>query len=217
MLLGNFMTKVFSALLLGGLFLSVAGCFGGGGDEFELMTFEDSGTDTTEVAAVQEPRVHDVAVAPLVREELNYLYRHRAWLNVLMTLNRDMMTLSEDSEVDSGLEWVIGVHEVTRAADEMFALALGADIPDTQVPSHFEVYLRAVETIQLMVYGSDRLLASALVLGPSGRVVGDLSVEEAVRYRSLLDEAMFYLGRSENSLENNLEDVNAALGAVSLR
>lgn len=217
MFVGNRLMRIFLAPLLGSLVLLGVGCFGGGGENFELMTFEDSGTEITESAAIQAPVVHDVAVAPLIREELNYLYRHRAWVNALVTLNRDMMSLAEESETESGLEWVIGVHEVTREADDLFALVLGTEIPETQIPAHFEVYLGTVETIQLMVYGSDRLLASALVLGPSGRVVGDLAVEEGVRYRSLMDEANFYLGRSENSLDDNLEDVNDALSAVSLR
>lgn len=204
------------AALASWLLLTV-GCGGGGGAEFELMTFEESGSEPVDSAALQEPLVHDVDIAPLVREELNYLYRHRAWLNALMVLNRDMEQLLEESDGESGLEWVIQVHEVTREADELFGLVLASEIPETQAPVHFEVYLGALETVQLMVYGSDRLLASALVLGPGGRLVGDLGVEEGVKYVSLSDEALFYLQQSSNLLEDRLEEVDLALSAVSLR
>ena len=169
-------------------------------------------------AALEQPKVHDVSVRPLVLEELNYLLGHQAWLESLRQLNRDMVRMIEESgEDEAGLPWVVDVHEVTRESDDVFALVLSVEIPDTQVPAHFEIYLSALQTVQVMAYGSDRLLASALVVGPSGRLVSDLGVEEEVRFKTYSREAAFFLRDAERLLDDDFDRVLDAIADVGLR
>ena len=207
--------------LVGALLLLMVGCsFGGGAaEEFEMMSFEDEGeAGVSEDAAVEQPMVHDVSVRPLVLEELNYLLSHQAWLESLRQLNRDMVRMIEESDEDeAGLPWVVDVHEVTRESDDVFALVLGVEIPATQAPAHFEIYLSALQTVQVMAYGSDRLLASALVVGPSGRLVGDLGIEDEVRFKTYSREASFFLRDAERLLEDDFERVSDAIAQVGLR
>ena len=220
MFFGGRIWRFFSLALLGALLLGAVACFGfgggSGGAEFELMEFEE--TDTGEGDVEEVVFVHDVGVVPLVREEVNYLHRQAAWLERLLQLNRDMLALLEDSGGEQvGLEWVVQVHEITREADQMFALMLADDIPETQAPDHFEIHLGGVRAVQMMVYGSDRLLASALVLGPSGRMVGDMDVDEGVRFSSLSQEASFYLRDSERMVNDQVDLVQDSIGSIGLR
>ena len=203
------------------LVVVMAGCsFGGGAaeEEFELMAFEEEGgVGDVGDGALEQPLVHDVSVEPLILEELNYLLSHQAWLETLRQLNRDMLVMLESGDGDIGLPWVVDVHEVTRESDELFAFVLGADIPATQAPAHFEIYLSALQTVQMMAYGSDRLLASALVVGPSGRLVSDLTVDDGVRFKTYSREASFFLRDAETLLEDDLEAVGDAISNVGLR
>ena len=207
--------------LVGALLVLMVGCsFGGGsGEEFEMMSFEDEGeAGVSGDAALEQPMVHDVSVRPLVLEELNYLLGHQAWLESLRQLNRDMVRMIEESgEGEAGLPWVVDVHEVTRESDDVFALVLSVEIPDTQAPVHFELYLSALQTVQVMAYGSDRLLASALVVGPSGRLVSDLGVEDEVRFKTFSREAAFFLRDAERLLDDDFDRVLDAISRVGLR
>ena len=68
-----------------------------------------------------------------------------------------------------------------------------------------------------MAYGSDRLLAAALVLGPSGRTAADLSMSDRTKYYALTRESTFFLRDSGRLIDQQIKNVTATLGRVGLR
>ena len=202
-------------------FLLAVACGGGGEDDFGLMTFDGEPADGSSEGAAgsfEAPRPSDVAVSGLVLEEVNYLFSHQVWLESLQQLNRDMMTSLElDTEGSPGLDWVIEAHQLTRDADELYAFVLASDIPEAQRPTHFSLRLEGLRVVQVMAYGSDRLLAAALVIGPTGRVAADLSPGEYTRFQTYVREARFFLRDAERLLEDDIEELGGVISAVNLR
>ena len=205
----------FSAMLF--LLLLLPACFGGGG-EFGLMEFEDVPPSEESPELVSQEELGSFAVSTFVLQELNYLYTHQVWLETLRRLNRDLSELSSGHSGTGGsLDWVISVHEVIREADALFNIFSALEIPEAQRPAHQSLFLDGLEAVEVMAYGSDRLLAAALVLGPSGRTAADLSMSDRTKYYSLTRESAFFLRDSGRLIDQQIKNVTATLGRVGLR
>ena len=215
--------RIFPAAALAAVILLLCGgCFfGGGSSEPELMEFTDE-EPSAPVAApvVAEVERLDVSVAPLVLERLNYIYSYQVWLETLRRAARDLRSVQESGsggEESPGLEWVIDVHEVTAEADRVFALFLAVELPATQAEAYFDLFVQGIEAVQVLSYGSDRLLAAALVVGPGGRTADTLDLAESVRFQTYLRESSVFLGSAEGILERALENASESVSGVRLR
>ena len=215
-------------LVLVPLFAMSVGCgmFGGGGDgegeEFGLMEFDspDPGPVVESLASVelevQMPLLP--GFDPSVLVEVGFLYGYQVRSEALQRINRDLQSLLEyenPSAVD--LEWVIEVHEVTREADVFFARMTSMEIPVSQREQYEYLYLGMLETIQVMGFGSDRVLAAAILVGPSGRSLQTMPPEESDRFLTLLRESKFYLRDAETLAERQIQDVGDAVSQVGFR
>lgn len=210
---------------LGVLLLFSLGCgmFGGGGngDEFALMEFDDP--DPTPVphgdaldTASQVPLLP--GFDPGVLAEVSFLYSYQVRTETLQQVNRDLQNLLEykdAAEVD--LEWVVDVHEVTGEADEFFEFLTGMEVPPSQRERYEYLYIGLLEAIQVMGFGSDRLLAASILVGPGGRSLLAMSREETDDFQTLLRESGFYLSDAERLIERQLEDLGDALGQVGFQ
>ena len=81
---------------------------------------------------------------------------------------------------------MIDVHEVTEEADFFFERMTGMEIPGSQREQYEYLYLGMLETIQVMAFGSDRVLAAALLVGPGGRSLAIMPPEERDRFLTLV-------------------------------
>ena len=207
------------------LLLSSAGCLFGGadaseGDEFALMEFDDEEPTPEPV----EERAESVSLDLLVLEEINYLYARQVMLEQLQKLNRDLTALQEletgrrgGQDEDIGLDWVIDVFEVVYDADELFNLVVSLPVPDYQREKHADLFISELEAVQVMSFGSARLLEAATVIGPGGREVDGLSPYEFGRFHTLVREAGYFLRDSGSLIERQLELLSATIGRVYLR
>ena len=208
------------------LSFSFAGCgiFGGGDgagadQELEVLSWDDEGQPVEQVIEIEEQLIV-IGFDGLVLEEVTYLYTQQVGLESLRRINRDLISLIEDSKGGDeplGLDWVVSVHDYVRLADELFALYLGRPITDEQRADYGDVFLSGLETVQVMDYGADRLLAAALVIGPSGRSLDVMSEDEVQQFERLVREASFFLRDSSRLVELSIEEVGSAVGGVDLR
>ena len=198
------------------------GFFGGGGsDEIPLMEFDSPPPAPAPGGEVLEAE----PLAPLlpgfdpaVLVEVGFLYGYQVRSETLQRINRDLQALLDygsHNEVD--LEWVIDVHEVTEEADFFFERMTGMEVPGSQREQYEYLYLGMLETIQVMAFGSDRVLAAALLVGPGGRSLAIMPQEERDRFLTLIRESRFYLRDAETLVERQLEDVGDAVSQVGFQ
>ena len=89
---------------------------------------------------------------------------------------RDLNAAVEHSgPADVDLDWVIEVHQVTRESDRFFGILTSLKVPESQRDQYKHLQIGMLETIQVAGYGSDRLLAASVIVGPSGRSMLNMS------------------------------------------
>ena len=216
-----------SVLFCGSLMLLLAasaGCLFGGSasgdeaqDDFELMEFSDPEPTAIPVEEVEL----SLGINSLVLEELAYLYRRQVMLEQLSQANRDLVVVMEtdvgrDPE-PLGLDWVIEVHETVAESRRISDLALSMPVPEYQREKHAELFLGELRAVQVMSYGSSRLLEAATVIGPGGRNVDLLGPEEYGRFQGLMREAGYFLNRSAGLFEVETAAIGAIVGRVQIR
>ena len=195
------LTKLFVAALLL-LSVGLAGC-GGGGEEFGLMTFDDL-PDATPVPVEEFKFALSPKEALLV--EVTYVYTHTILLESLQRINRDMQLLLEyEDATEVDLEWVIEVHEVTADAETFFERASNLEVPTSLEDKYSRDLLDFLTAMQWSGFGSDRLLASSLTVGPSGRSLYVMREEEKEVFERFAREAAYYLDIAEKMVEEQIE------------
>ncbi len=201
-------------------FCLAAGLGCGGGDSFEPtdFTFDDL------------PEEEDVGPLPTIdpfgrltghddRElRLQYLHDIGAMLYEMEASRRSMVKLVEDALSEPvDLDWVIDAHTAHRESEEFRVRAYGYPLPEDLVDDYISFHASFLETVQMFSFGADRLLGSAIVMGPTGRLSSDMLADEATRYRSLASESFYYMSDAEILMTRAEEDLKELLKDLRVR
>ena len=209
-----------------GLFGSVGADSGSGPDglppRMEIIQFDDDFPPDPQLgvpaASSGEEVVRSLVVDPEVLVRVRFLYNLQVRLEGLRRIIRDLSSMLEYSGPgDVDLDWVAEVHEVTREADEYFRVLTSLQVPESQRGQYGGIYLDILDVVQLASYGSDRVLAAAVLVGPSGRSLLNMPVREVDEFNTLVRESEFFLEGAEERVEDGITGVGRAIGRVSLR
>ena len=208
---------LFPVLLVLMLFGLGCGLIGGGeeGDgELGLLEF-DAPPATLEVEVVIE---RALSFDRNVLVEIQFLYEYQVRLETMQRLNRDLVSLldySNRAEID--LDWVIAVHAATEETEGFVAEVTALRVPESQREQYDYIFLSMLEAVQVEGYGVDRLLAAAILVGPSGRSLLNLTRQEAEAFDVLMREAEFYLSDSEGLIDKQVAEIGRVIGGVRIR
>ncbi len=211
-------------LVLALVSISTLGCgllgFGGDGDseeslEMDMIQFADD---------LPTPEPEDAAAAralnidPDILEEIHFLYNFQVRLEGLRQVVRDLNSMLDYSGPgDIDLDWVAEVHEVTRESDDYFRVLTSLEVPVSQREQYEYLYIAMLESVQVSGYGADRLLAAAVIVGPSGRSMLNLSGEEVDAFQTLMRESRFFLSDAEDLVDRRITEVGRAISGLGLR
>ena len=117
------------------------------------------------------------------------------------TANRDIEGLVDTGRTnESGLDWVVAVHDMHRSSEELRFRAYAYEVNEVLVLDYVDFHASFLEGVQVFSQSADRLLQAAIVLGPSGRSVNDLSADVRSDYNSLVSEGGFSFRRTPKFL-----------------
>ena len=210
-------------LVLALVSISTLGCgllgFGGDGDsedslELDMIQFSDD-------VPIPEPE-EEVALAlsidPNILVEIHFLYNFQVRLEGLRQVVRDLHSMLDYSGPgDIDLDWVAEVHEVTRESDDYFKVLTSLDVPVSQRAQYQYLYIGMLESIKVSGYGADRLLAAAVIVGPSGRSMLNMSEEEIDVFQTLMRESRFFLSDAERLVDRRVTEVGRSVSGLRLR
>ena len=125
--------------------------------------------------------------------------------------------LEDTSPAEVDLEWVIEVHEATRAADSLFVEIIDHDVPDYLEDDYGHMYLALLDIVKFLGVSVDRALAAGLEVGPSGRSLLAMTPEERARFRVLIMESRYYLAASKELLDEQVQQVGSVAGQMTFR
>ena len=204
--------------------ISTLGCgllgFGGDGDsgeslDMEMIQFADD-LPTPEPDAAAAAR--SLIVDPDILVEIHFLYNFQVRLEGLRQVVRDLNSMLDYSGPgDIDLDWVAEVHEVTRESDDYFKVLTSLDVPGSQRKQYEYLYIDMLEVVQVSGYGADRLLAAAVIVGPSGRSMLNLSGEEVDEFQTLMRESEFFLSDAERLVDRRITEAGRAISGLGLR
>ena len=210
-------------LVLALVSISTLGCgllgFGGDGD-----SVESSDLDMIQFADdLPTPEPEDAAalalnIDPAILEEIHFLYNFQVRLEGLRQVIRDldsMLDYSGPGDID--LDWVAEVHEVTRESDDYFKVLTSLEVPVSQREQYEYLYIAMLESVQVSGYGADRLLAAAVVVGPSGRSMLNMSGEEVDAFQTLMRESRFFLADAKALVDRRITEVSRVISGLGLR
>ena len=192
--------------------------FGGDSGDGELGMIE-FGDDEGEVFLEPDEIIaRALSIDPEVLIEIRFLYYFQVRLERLRQVIRDLNSVVEHSgSGDFDLDWVVEVHEVTRESDDFFQVLTSLDVPESQREQYQYLQIGMLEAIQVAGYGADRLLAASVVVGPSGRSMLNMNIEETDRFQTLLREARFFLSDASSRIEREVEEVSESVRGLRLR
>ncbi len=203
-----------AVLVLSGTGCGMLGLGGGGDGEIGMLEFGDPPPtpDLDEFVAAS------IAVDPVRLVEVQFLYSFEVRLETMQRVVRDLLNLLEygsDEEVD--LEWVIEVHEVTEDAEDFFRLATAVRVPEPLREQYDYLLIGLLDAVQVTGFGSDRVLAAAVAVGPSGRDLFNMPQPEVDGFLVLMREAKFFLNRAERSVEEQLKETRRNISRLRMR
>ena len=207
---------VLLVLMIFGLGCGLIG--GGGGDDGdgELGLIEFDAPPATPVIEVIIERALSFDKNVLI--EVQFLYEYQVRLETMKRLNRDLISLldySNQAEID--LDWVIAVHAATKETEVFFEEVTALRVPESQREQYDYIFLSMLESVQVEGYGVDRLLASAILVGPNGRSLLNLTRQELEAFDVLMREAEFYLSDSQRLIEKQISEIGHLIGGVRIR
>ena len=106
---------------------------------------------------------------------------------------------------------------MTRESDAFFESLTSMRVPESLREQYEYLQIGMLEVIQVAGYGSDRLLAASVVVGPSGRSLSSMGDDETDTFETLLREAKFFLGDSQSRIDRQVEEVDQAVRGLELR
>ena len=206
--------------------ISTLGCgllgFGGDGGsdgslDMEMIQFADD-LPTPEPEDAAAAAVRSLRIDPDILVEINFLYNFQVRLEGLRQVVRDLNSMLDYSGPgDIDLDWVAEVHEVTRESDDYFKVLTSLDVPGSQREQYEYLYISMLEIVQVSGYGADRLLAAAVIVGPSGRSMLNLSGEEVDEFQTLMRESEFFLSDAERLVDRRITEAGRAISGLGLR
>ena len=212
------------SVLLVLLFPLGCGLFGGGdggsSGEMELIEFGDElpAPDPGLDSGSAEVEFQTLQVDPRILEEIYFLYNFQVRVEGLQQVIRDLSSMLQyNGPGDIDLEWVADVHEVTRESDAYFRVLTSLDVPESQQNQYGYLYISLLETVQVSGFGSDRLLAAAVLVGPSGRSMVSMSGEEVDEFETLMRESAFFLRDAERRVDTRIQELGRVVSTLSLR
>ena len=192
--------------------------FGGDFEAPELGMIEFDDDEGELFLEPEEIIAQALSIDPEVLIEIRFLHYFQVRLERLRQVIRDLNSAVEHSgPADVDLDWVVEVHEVTRGSDDFFRVLTSLEVPESQRDQYQYLHIGMLETIQVAGYGADRLLAASVVVGPSGRSMLNMNIEETDRFETLLREAKFFLSNADSRVDREVEEVFRAVGGLGLR
>ena len=159
-----------------------------------------------------------LSIDPNILVEIHFLYNFQVRLEGLRQMVRDLNSMLDYSGPgDIDLDWVAEVHEVTRESDDFFKVLTSLDVPVSQRAQYQYLYIGMLESIKVAGYGADRLLAAAVIVGPSGRSMLNMSEEEIDAFQTLMRESGFFLSDAERLVDRRVTEVGRAVSGLRLR
>ena len=219
--------RLFWALLVSAFLLIFAAC--GDDDPSAGLDFESFLEDASSVeGAVAEGDALIDSVVPnpysrldghherLVR--VSYVHDMLTLVREITTANRDIENLVDTGRTsEAGLDWVVAVHDMHRASEELRFRAYAYEVNEVLVLDYVDFHASFLEGVQVFSRSADRLLQAAIVLGPSGRSVNDLPADVRSDYNSLVSEGGFFSQDTEVLLTRSSEDLQALVQELRLR
>ncbi len=207
--------------LVGTLLLSLGCGFipGLGGDAAaEEIGLIDFGNDDLPTPVPEEVVARALSIDPFVLVEIRFLYQFQVRLERLRRVIRDLNAAADHSDAAGiDLDWVIEVHDVTRESDAFFEHLTSVRVPESLREEYEYLHVGMLEVIQVAGYGSDRLLAASVVVGPSGRSLSSMEADETDSFETLMREARFFLMGSESRIDHQVDEVGRAVNGLELR
>ena len=200
---------------------AVAGC-GGGGEEgvddgIDEIEFVDEPTPTGAPAVQVDVIAEFLQETVLVLPDMEYLDTQAFYLSELEEVARDVTSHIEGGQGDDvGLEWVVGVHRTVLRWDELQGVLAKQEVSVEHRERFAEIYVGMVEAYYRLAFSADRLLGAAVVLGPTGRSVMDMGLEEERRFRVLMNQAGYFAEKADEKVSEiriSVDSESFALGS----
>ena len=210
-------------LILALVSISTLGCgllgFGGDGDSEESLDLDMiKFSDDVPTPEPEEEVALALSIDPNILVEIHFLYNFQVRLEGLRQVVRDLHSMLDYSGPgDIDLDWVAEVHEVTRESDDYFKVLTSLDVPVSQREQYQYLYIGMLESIKVSGYGADRLLAAAVIVGPSGRSMLNMSEEEIDAFQTLMRESRFFLSDAERLVDLRVTEVGRSVSSLRLR
>ena len=210
-------------LVLALVSISTLGCgllgFGGDDDSEESLDLDMiQFSDDVPSPEPEEEVALALSIDPNILVEIHFLYNFQVRLEGLRQVVRDLHSMLDYSGPgDIDLDWVAEVHEVTRESDDYFKVLTSLDVPVSQREQYQYLYIGMLESIKVSGYGADRLLAAAVIVGPSGRSMLNMSEEEIDAFQTLMRESRFFLSDAERLVDRRVTEVGRAVSGLRLR
>ena len=210
-------------LVLALVSISTLGCgllgFGGDDDSEESLDLDMiKFSDDVPTPEPEEEVALALSIDPNILVEIHFLYNFQVRLEGLRQVVRDLHSMLDYSGPgDIDLDWVAEVHEVTRESDDYFKVLTSLDVPVSQREQYQYLYIGMLESIKVSGYGADRLLAAAVIVGPSGRSMLNMSEEEIDAFQTLMRESRFFLSDAERLVDLRVTEVGRSVSGLRLR
>ena len=149
---------------------------------------------------------------------VSYVHDMLTLVREITTANRDIENLVDTGRTnEAGLDWVVKVHDMHRASEELRFRAYAYEVDEVLVLDYVDFHASFLEGVQVFSRSADRLLQGAITLGPSGRSVNDLPADVRSEYNSLVSEAGFFSLDTEVLVTRSSEDLQALIQELRLR
>lgn len=198
------------------LLLAMVAACGTGDAEEDDLSVDFSAFDEPEVVKVEETYTQ-LPGKQMRLLRVSYLSAMIHMLNDLKQNNRDLLRMAEREPETVNLGWVVDVHLLTESLDDVLIRAVDLEVPDYMEEDFVFHHGEFLEGVQTLGYGSNRLLASSIVVGPSGRTLSNMRGDERHTFLRFLEEARFFLNDANVLLSRSQSEYRSALSRMQLQ
>ena len=147
-----------------------------------------------------------------------YVHDLKTLVEEVTAANRDVERLTDDARgAETSLPWVIQVHDMHRASMELRIRAYAYELLDPLVLDYVDFHAAFLEGVQVYSQAADRALQAAIILGPDGRTVGEMTPEQEADFLSLVGEAQFFFRDAQVLLTRSGEDLSTLVSDLYLK